>query len=542
MKTVTCGISSAASGGSAAPFATEAPEECSHCLQLQSRIKDLQMQVIQLRRQIEYWTKRFHGRMSEKRHLPLDPAQLLLPFPAEGPGRQPCGAAEWEHTGNPEPADVAEAPGRRHPVRRRLDTTALEVVETHLWPDGTTDSDGRLLESYDEVGTETTDLLECIPASIYISRIIRHKVVARAGADRSILTPPLPKAAIDKGMAGATLLAAIILDKYLYHMPFHRQIDRYRQYGLRLPAATVSGWYEAAVDSLHLLYRLLREKVMASQYIQTDESTVPVVDNDRHRTRKGYQWCVRDGITGALFFWYDRGSRSKNTARELLGGYRGTFQSDGYEAYDQFCGIAGVRGAACWAHVRRKFVEALREDRSLATEAIRMIGQLYAVEKEADAAAMTPEQRALLRKQKAYPVIVMIEKWCFHTYPSVLAKSLLGKAIAYTYSLIERLGVYIYDGRVNIDNNLIENAIRPLALGRKNWLFCGNDASACRAAIVYSMIASCKAADVDPRQWLEYVLLEIPFRKKNRMPLDDLLPAAYAAGNHAGPWNIPDTQ
>ena len=122
-------------------------------------------------------------------------------------------------------------------------------------------------------------------------------------------------------------------------------------------------------------------------------------------------------------------------------------------------------------------------------------------------------------------MIVMIEKWCFHTYPSVLAKSLLGKAIAYTYSLIERLGVYIYDGRVNIDNNLIENAIRPLALGRKNWLFCGNDASACRAAIVYSMIASCKAADVDPRQWLEYVLLEIPFRKKNRMPLDDLLPA-----------------
>lgn len=224
------------------------------------------------------------------------------------------------------------------------------------------------------------------------------------------------------------------------------------------------------------------------------------------------------------------------------GGYRGTFQSDGYEAYDQFCGIAGVRGAACWAHVRRKFVEALREDRSLATEAIRMIGQLYAVEKEADDAAMTPGQRALLRKQKAYPVIVMIEKWCLHTYPSVLAKSLLGKAIAYTYSLIERLGVYIDDGRVNIDNNLIENAIRPLALGRKNWLFCGNDASACRAAIVYSMIASCKAADVDPRQWLEYVLLEIPFRKKNRMPLDDLLPAAYAAGNHAGPWNIPDTQ
>ena len=160
--------------------------------------------------------------MSEKRHLPLDPAQLLLPFPAE----EPDSSHAVQRRGNIQGIRnrrCGRSPGRRHPVRRRLDTTALEVVETHLWPDGTTDSDGRILESYAEVGTETTDRLECIPASIYISRIIRHKVVARAGADRSILTPPLPKAAIDKGMAGATLLAAIILDKYLYHMPFHRR-------------------------------------------------------------------------------------------------------------------------------------------------------------------------------------------------------------------------------------------------------------------------------------------------------------------------------
>lgn len=539
MSTAAGGISSEAPAGSASSSTGGGAECCVRCRELGQRVRHLELEIKQLRQQVDYWARRFYGRMSEKRHLPLDPSQLLLFTPQET-RQPPSGSPEAPIADTTEGEPAAGSAGKRHPVRRRLDTAALEVRETHLWPDGTTDRDGRLLRGYVEIGSETTDRLEYIPASIYVNRIIRHKVAARVGPDSTVLTAPLPAAPIARGMAGATLLAAMIIDKFLYHLPFHRQIDRFRQHGLRLPAATVGGWYEACADSLRLLYRLLQKQVMASEYIQVDESTVPVIDNDRHRTRKGYLWCVRDGITGALFFWYDRGSRSKNTARELLGGYRGTFQCDGYGVYDQFCGLPGVRSAACWAHARRKFVEALDEDRALATQAIGMIARLYAIEKGADHASMTPAQRASLRKQKAYPLISMIEKWCLHTYPSVLVKSRLGKAIAYTYSLIERLAVYIDDGRVNIDNNLIENAIRPLALGRKNWLFCGNDAAACRAAIVYSMIASCKAAGIAPRQWLEHVLTEIPARKKNRLPMDDLLPAAYAESRHPRPWNIPD--
>lgn len=246
-----------------------------------------------------------------------------------------------------------------------------------------------------------------------------------------------------------------IISKYIDHLPFHRQINRFRECGLRVPASTMTRWYEESVESLHLLYKLLRQQVMASEYIQVDESTIPVIDNDKHKTRKGYEWCVRDGITGATFFWYDRGSRSKKTAKELLGGYHGVFQSDCYEAYDQFCGVNGVLGAACWAHARRKFVDALKENWTLATQAIVMIGKLYAVEKEADEAGLTVYQRGVLRREKAYPVIRLIEKWCVDTYSKVLEKSLLGKAIAYTYSLLERLSVYVTDGRINIDNNLI---------------------------------------------------------------------------------------
>lgn len=322
-----------------------------------------------------------------------------------------------------------------------------------------------------------------VAPKLYVQRIVRHKVIAREELeknpeDRTIVVAPLPQTPIEHGIPGASVLADIILGKFLYHLPFYRQINRFREFGLRLPASTVGDWYEKSVESLNVLYKLLRKRVMASEYIQVDESVVPVIDNEKHRARKGYEWCVRDGLTGNLFFWYDRGSRSKKTARELLGGYRGTFQSDGYEAYDQFCGVNGAVGAACWAHARRKFVDALKENQKTATQAIVMIGKLYEVERKADEAGMDAEQRKELRQKEAYPVIRLMEKWCVDTYATVLELSLLGKAIAYTYSLIDRLSVYVNDGRINIDNNLIENAIRPLALGRKNWLFCGNDASA----------------------------------------------------------------
>lgn len=186
---------------------------------------------------------------------------------------------------------------------------------------------------------------------LYVQRTIRHKVISREDMDRdaenrTIRIAPLPPTPIAHGMAGASLLADIILGKYLYHLPFYRQINRFREFGLRLPASTIGDWYEKSVESLNVLYKLLRQQVMSSEYIQVDESVVPVIDNEKHKTRKGYEWCVRDGLTGSLFFWYDRGSRSKKTARELLGGYCGTFQSDGYEAYEQFCGISGVQGAA----------------------------------------------------------------------------------------------------------------------------------------------------------------------------------------------------
>ncbi len=531
------------------PFASEA-EELAYlrkrvsCLEREK--SGLENEKIQLLQQLDYWKKRFFGRMSEKKHLPLDPNQLSLFSAEELAQMTPDEKQELEaEVSRQEDTITKTVTVKSKPKRRTLDTTGLTVVEKHLYPEGTTDADGNLLESYVEIGTESSDRLEMVAPKLYVERTVRHKVIASEDMDknpeeRTIIIAPLPQSPIDHGMAGASVLAEIILGKFLYHLPFYRQINRFREFGLRLPASTVGDWYEKSVESLNVLYKLLRKQVMASEYIQVDESVVPVLDNEKHKARKGYEWCVRDGLTGSLFFWYDRGSRSKKTARVLLGGYRGTFQSDGYEAYEQFCGVNGVTGAACWAHVRRKFVDALKENQKLATQAIVMIGKLYEVERKADEAGLNHAQRKKLRQKEAYPVIQLMEKWCVDTYSTVLESSLTGKAIAYTYSLMDRLAVYVNDGRINIDNNLIENSIRPLALGRKNWLFCGNDASAYRAAIVYSMLASCRSANVDPRQWLEHVLVEIPARKKSGMPMDDLLPMAYAKRTDVKAWNLPD--
>ena len=181
----------------------------------------------------------------------------------------------------------------------------------------------------------------------------------------------------------------------------------------------------------------------------------------------------------------------------------------------------------CWAHARRKFVDALDENKALASEALYYISRLYAVESKADDGGLTPEQRLALRKEESYPVIRAFERWMQASYPKVSLQSRMGRAIAYTYSLLPRLSRYVNDGRINIDNNLIENAIRPLALGRKNYLFCGNDASAYRAAIVYSLIGTCKAAGVEPRLWMEDVLRQIPYYERDGKDMSDLLPREW---------------
>lgn len=488
--------------------------------QKNAEIKKLSDTLLWLRRKV-------FGKMSEK-NLPLDPDQLLL--------------FEQEHLTDEERArldkevEAAEQQMTKtitvkvKPSRRDLDTTGLPTEVIDIYPDGTTDENGKLKDEYVEIGTDESSRLEHIAAKTYIKKTVIHKVMLKSDSnnktpeDRRIICARLPLAPVNRCMAGASVLADIIIGKFMYHLPFYRQIQQYKESGITISDSTMGGWYEAAVEKLKLLYDILRQHILQSEYIQIDESVLPVIDSEKHKARKGYEWCVRDAIRGAVMFYYDRGSRGGKVAREILGAYKGAVQCDGYDAYDQFEKNDNITVYGCWAHARRKFVDALNESNRLATEALCLIRKIYKVESDADKAGLNADERKEQRLKISYPTIRLFETWMKETYLKVLPNSKMGDAIEYTYSLLPRLSRYVNDGRINIDNNLIENAIRPLALGRKNYLFCGNDASAYRAAIVYSLISTCKAADVDPRTWMEDVLRKIPYYQRDQRDLAELLP------------------
>jgi hypothetical protein len=240
-----------------------------------------------------------------------------------------------------------------------------------------------------------------------------------------------------------------------------------------------------------------------------DETTLPIVNNEKSKTVKGYIWMVRSVMESLVFFHYDQGSRAQKVVLPLLIDFKGALQTDGYGVYNVYEEKKGVTLLGCWAHARRYFEEALKEDKTRAEYALEQIGLLYAVEREADHEELSYMQRAELRERLSYPIMVSFEKWLVREYPQVMPKGRIGKAIKYTYHIYNRLSRYHLDGRYRIDNNLAENSIRPLALGRKNYLFCKNHDAAEDAAVIYSLLGCCKALNVNFRDWMVYVLRHI---------------------------------
>ena len=360
-----------------------------------------------------YWLrKKVFGRMSEK-SLPLDPNQLFL-FSKEAMSSMEISRLE-EEVRKSEEEITRTIKVKEKPVRKSLDTSSLPVEIIDLYPEGTTDEEGRLKDDFIEIGKEESSRLERVPAKVYILKTVRHKVISKSDMEkypeeRQILIHPLPLVPVSKCMADSSVLTDIIIGKFMYHLPFYRLIQQYRESGISISESTMCGWYEMAVEKLKLLYNLLKHKILSSDYIQVDESVIPVMDNEKHKAKKGYEWCVRDGITGDVMFHYDRGSRSGMVARELLGCYHGIVR-DGYAAYEQFEQMKGITLVGCWAHVRRKYVDALEENRTLATQAIHYIGRLYKVESDAGEAGLTAEERKEKRIREAYPLILEFEKW-----------------------------------------------------------------------------------------------------------------------------------
>ncbi len=500
-------------------------------------IKEKDDKIKQLTDQMAWYRRKLWKASSEK-YIPQDPNQRRIDF--DGLEILPQEKQVIEEAEKKIISYERKKPEKKNkPVRLPLPDHLRRETEI-IEPEG-------IDENWIRIGQEVTEILEHKPGELFVRQIIRPKYALKnqlqkeqdqkedegLPAKEHMKIASLPLMPLPRSNAGSSLLADLLLSKYMYHIPFHRKIAMFKQVGVRLPASTVNGWFSGSSDLLRALYYRLREIVLATDYIQVDESTVPVVGNDKQRAVKSYLWVVRSVMENLVFFHYDKGSRAQKVIIDLLHNYQGAVQTDGYEAYSIYENKKGVLLLGCWAHARRKFTESLQEDKTGAEYALKQIGMLYRVEVMATDQEMDAGQRAELRQELAYPILTAFEKWIVSYYPKTIPKGRMNRALSYTYSLFHRLSRYHLDGRYQIDNNLVENAIRPLAIGRKNFLFCGNHDAAENAAIMYSLIGCCKTSDVNPQQWLTDVLTRIPEYNNNySLDLADLLPHNWKASKN----------
>jgi len=473
------------------------------CLRQESRLQEMQFQIDQMNRLL-------FGAKRERFIQEHDENQLKLPFDVE---------QEAEPEKEQETITYVRKKVKRenHPGRIAL-PDHLPVEEIIIEPQE--DTTGMKC-----IGKEVTDQLELVPAKLYIKRYIRPKYIK--SEDKESLNfkgviAELPVFPIEKGIAGPGLLAQIMIDKFADHLPIYRQIERFKRENVKISASTINGWQESICNLLEPLYNNLKYRVLSQGYIQVDETPIQVLDKSKKgKTHRGYYWVYNSPLENTVLFDY-RNGRSREGPEILLKDFTGYLQTDGYKVYDSFGARKTITLLNCMAHARRGFEKALDYDKPRAEYAMKVFQELYDIERKAKQDNLTQEQRYTLRLDESLPILNELSKWIIETYKTVIPKSPMGKATAYCIPRWDNLINYLKDGSLEIDNNLAENAIRPIALGRKNYLFAGSARGAERAAMFYSFLGTCKKNNVNPYQWLKKVLEIIPQHKVNR--LHELLP------------------
>ena len=474
---------------------------------LQSRIKELTAQIAWLNRQL-------FGRKSEK--LPIiDPN-----YPDLFAGMLPENAQQIADAHDEAVEKIVKTKEeRRQEKKNRIMMEDLPVLEQVILTPDNLDTD-----LYKKIGQEVTRIVEHKPGQLYIKEIIREKwglkdnTVAAPNGMSGVLIAPMPLLPIYKGIAGASLLAEILLQKYEYHMPYYRQIKQYSHLGMKgLTESTVDGWFKQTMELLKPLYEVLKAEVMKADYIQADETTTPVMNKDTHKAAKEYLWMVRAVMERLVLFYYDQGSRAGAVIESLANRYnfKGYLQCDGFAGYETaFKTNSDVRLLNCMVHIRRHLEQALDENRPMAEHGLSEIQHLYKIEHMCDEENLTPEERKTRRNELARPIMEAMKLWMETEGVKYSESSQIGKAITYAYTRWDNMMRYLEDGRLLLDNNLAENEIRPITLGRKNYLFCGNHEAAQNMAVVCSLLATCRNHNINPRDYLNDVISQMPYHTK----------------------------
>ena len=371
-----------------------------------------------------------------------------------------------------------------------------------------------------KIGAEITEELEYEPGNFYVNKIVRNKYVrpdSKGIAIAPMIERPLPKA-----IAGAGLLAHIVIDKYVDHLPLYRQVERFKRESINIAYATITDWISNTCALITPLYDLLKNLVLQSNYLHVDESPIKVLDKDKKgSTHRGFYWVYQNSILKMVLFDY-RPGRGREGPEEMLKNFKGHLQTDGYPLYDFFKQQPNITVLNCMAHARRIFFDAKENDAARAEYALKMIGKLYDIERKAKAEALDHAGVLELRQKEAIAILEEFEKWMKAQYVEVPPKSAVAKAIQYCLGRWKELTLYTTDGKLNIDNNPVENSIRPVAVGRKNYLFAGSHEAAQRSAMLYSLLGTCKMHNLNPTTWLVDILKRLPSYPVNK--IEDLLP------------------
>ena len=408
--------------------------------------------------------------------------------------------------------------GKRKPLPEDLPREDL-VIELSL-EERTCPNDGTVMT---EIGENIAERLDVVPMQIKVIRTIRKKYGC-CECEEQVKEAPVPPTAIPKSNASEGLLAFIITSKYEDHLPLYRMESIFERYGVDLPRNTMGRWMVQSGELVQPLINLLEEEVLSSKYLQMDETRVQVLkENGKRAESLSYMWVrARLGPDPIILFDYDP-SRSSDVPVKLLEGFSGHLQVDGYDGYCKVCKDQGILRIGCFAHCRRKFFEASTATKKvgLANIGLKFIKKLYAIEDAAREKSF--EKRFAMRKEVAKPILDEMRAWVTAALPTVPPKTALGRALSYTDNEWCYLIRYLEDGQLEIDNNYIENYIRPFALGRKNWLFSDTVEGAKASANLYSLISTARANGLQPYLYLRTVLEGIP-RCKVLADFEALLP------------------
>ncbi len=467
-----------------------------------------------LQERVEYLIRQMFGRKSEA----LDPAQMRLLL---GLDEEPVQDDDPE---DDPPPTTPEPERKRRQARDRLPDD-LPVRTEYIDPPEV-DADP---EAYDCIGEEVRTELSMTHPIYFQKKIIRRKYVKKS--NRS-LPPIIVKAQpqlIENCIASQELLIEIMLKKYTEHNPLYRQAQTLkRRYGIELSYKSMSGWMMSLGNWLQLIVRYMKEEICTSGYLQADETCIKYIEPGTGRAQSGYLWVYHAPNTGVIFEWH-RG-RGAECLRSMLKDFSGDLQCDGYQAYRSFNlsreEEKRYRMYACWAHVRRYFFNA-KNDSLLAAEILMKIKALYRIETSLREEKASPKQRAVKRSAESKDILADMHSSLEKAQCNHLPQSLTGKAISYTLNLWDDLTGYIDVGHVEIDNNLVENCIRPTAIGKKNWMFFGSPDSGQYSAAIFSILETCRKLGVDQELYLHDVLSQLPNITAEKAR--DLTPARWLA-------------